>query len=200
MASIAKDPGGRRRILFVAPDRKRKTIRLGKVSQRTAESVKLRVEHLVAAAIHGHALDAETARWLADIPDELANKLARVGLVPKREQAVLGPYLRSYFEKRIDVKGDTKVVWGHTRRNLLAFFGDNKPLREITAGDAEDFRLYLPGEGLAATTIHKRLQVARQFFQAAVKRGLIPANPFPRCERPGWRCLRAVLLCEAGDC
>ena len=31
MASISKDAGGKRRILFVASDGKRKTIRLGKV-------------------------------------------------------------------------------------------------------------------------------------------------------------------------
>ena len=41
MASIGKDPNGYRRILFVAPDGKRKTIRLGRVSQKTAEGVKM---------------------------------------------------------------------------------------------------------------------------------------------------------------
>ena len=47
MASIARDKNGRRRILFVAPDGKRPTIRLGKVSQRTAEAIKYRVEQLL---------------------------------------------------------------------------------------------------------------------------------------------------------
>ena len=37
MASIGKDPGGRRRILFVAQNGKRRTIRLGKCSQKQAE-------------------------------------------------------------------------------------------------------------------------------------------------------------------
>jgi hypothetical protein len=44
VASIAREKNGNRRILFVAPDGKRPTIRLGKVSQRTAESIKYRVE------------------------------------------------------------------------------------------------------------------------------------------------------------
>jgi len=47
MASIAKDKNGCRRILFVAPDGRRPTIRLGKVSQRAAEGVKDRVEQLL---------------------------------------------------------------------------------------------------------------------------------------------------------
>jgi len=37
MASITKQPNGRRTIQFVGPDRKRRSIRLGKVSQRYAE-------------------------------------------------------------------------------------------------------------------------------------------------------------------
>jgi hypothetical protein len=55
MASVANDPGGRRRILFVAPDGSRKTLRLGKVAQRAAEGVALRVEHLLQAKLIGEA-------------------------------------------------------------------------------------------------------------------------------------------------
>lgn len=62
MASIARDKNGCRRILFVAPDGRRPTIRLGKVSQRAAESVKFRVEQLLAAKLTGHALEVATAK------------------------------------------------------------------------------------------------------------------------------------------
>jgi hypothetical protein len=55
MASIGNDPGGRRRILFVDIDSKRRTIRLGKMAKRQAEAIKVRVEHLVAAKISGTA-------------------------------------------------------------------------------------------------------------------------------------------------
>ena len=53
MASISKDPGGRKRILFVAPDKKRKTIRLGKVPGRAAEAIKVKVEALLASKVSG---------------------------------------------------------------------------------------------------------------------------------------------------
>ena len=46
MASISKDPNGNVIIQFVGGDKRRRTIRLGKVSQKTAEAVKLKVEHL----------------------------------------------------------------------------------------------------------------------------------------------------------
>ena len=44
-------PGGKKRIQFFNPAGERKTIRLGKVSQRSAESVKYRVEQLLEALI-----------------------------------------------------------------------------------------------------------------------------------------------------
>jgi len=46
MASISREPNGHRTIQFVAVDGKRKSIRLGKVSQHAAESVKAKVEVL----------------------------------------------------------------------------------------------------------------------------------------------------------
>jgi hypothetical protein len=61
MASIADDPGGRRRILFVAPDGVRKTIRLGRVDRKTAESICRHVEELTAARLSGQPLRTETA-------------------------------------------------------------------------------------------------------------------------------------------
>jgi hypothetical protein len=62
MASISKQSNGRRTVQFVAPNGKRKSIRLGKVSQNDALTIKLKVEKLVAASITGHGLDSETAR------------------------------------------------------------------------------------------------------------------------------------------
>jgi hypothetical protein len=68
MASISKDDGEQRRIQFVGPDKKRHTVRLGKVSQRAAEAVRFRIEQLLAAKLTGHAIETDTVRWLADIP------------------------------------------------------------------------------------------------------------------------------------
>ena len=50
MASIGHDQNGLRRILFVCPkDGSRKTVRLGSVSKRDAEAIKIRVERLSAS-------------------------------------------------------------------------------------------------------------------------------------------------------
>ena len=99
MASITRQTNGRRMIQFVAADGKRRSIRLGKVSQRTAEAIKIKVEQLNTATIAGHTPDDETARWLAGLDQVLAKKLARAGLIvdSDRHTATLGPFLDQYI-------------------------------------------------------------------------------------------------------
>jgi len=181
MASISKQPNGRRTIQFVNADGKRRSIRLGKISQRNAEAVKHRIEQILAAQLTGHAIDGETARWIANLDAKLAAKLTRAGLIPKQlqqEATRLGPFLADYLDRRIDVKPGTKEVWGHTVRNLVDCFGPERDISTINDGHAEDFKMYLIALPLASTTVQKRLQFARMLFKAALKRRLIETNPF----------------------
>jgi integrase len=178
MASITKQPNGRRTIQFVGVDGKRRSIRLGKVSQRAAEAVKVRVEHLVSAKAGGTALDPETARWLAGIADDLRDKLVAVGLVAKRASAPLGEFLDGFVEHRTDVKPATKVIWRNVKRNLKNYFGEQRVVRTIDTSDAHGFREYLVGLGLADATIFRRLNFTRQFFTVMRRRKLIEENPF----------------------
>ena len=82
MASISKESNGRKTIQFGGGQRKRKSIRLGKASMKTAEEIKTRIEYIDSANRSGIAIDPETAQWLARIDDDLAGKLAAVGLIP----------------------------------------------------------------------------------------------------------------------
>jgi len=126
-------------------------------------------------------MEADLAQWGTDLEPRLAKKLARVGLIPKPEAkaaATLGPFLMDFTTRRIDVKPATKEVWSQVVRNLMDHFGADRDLGGITEADAEDFKMYLIGQKLAPTTVHKRLQFARMFFRAAKKRKLIVDNPF----------------------
>ena len=182
MASIARDPHGRKRILFVGPDGNRKTIRLGKTSQKQAEAFKVKLEALVAASF-SRSMDNETACWIGDLPDEMHAKLAAVGLVTARTatktpSATLGQFLAEYTESRSDVKPGTQTVFGRCVKHLLAFFGPDKLLADLSAGDADAWRLYLVKYGLAENTIRRTCGIARQFFRSAMRRKLISENPF----------------------
>ncbi len=178
MASITRETNGRKTIQFVGADKRRRSIRLGRASLRVAEAVKVRVEHLVAASITGHAVDAETGRWVADLDDVLRDKLAAVGLVAKREAATLATFIDGYIRTRSDVKPGTVIVYGQTRRNLVEHFGSDKLLRDVSPGNGDEWRLSLIQQGLANATVSRRCGIAKQFFRAALRLRLITSNPF----------------------
>lgn len=164
MACILKDKNGTRRIQFYDSDRKRKQIRLGKCPQKLAEAIKVKVEAPITAMAANQPVDAETAKWVSGLETAMANKLAGVGLAPKRRNATLGELLKVFYDRN-DVKPSTKVVWEQPRRNLIEFFGESKSIHQITPALAEDFHQYLVGQGLAAWTVHKRLQFCRMLFR-----------------------------------
>ncbi len=178
VASITKDPNGRKRLLFVAPDGKRKAIRLGKMSLRAAESIKSKIEDLISSKTSGCAWSNETARWVAEIPDALADKLAAVGLVEAKGRAALGVFLEDYIQSRHDAKPGTIDHLRRVQNDLIDCFDAEKPLRDFTPGNADGFRLYLIGRKLAENTVRRRCGRAKQFFTAAVRRGLVFSNPF----------------------
>src|SRR5262249_51727093 len=157
MASIANDPGGRRRILFVASDESRKTIRLGKIDRKSAEAIARHVEALLAAKIGGQPVPTDTGAWLTNIGAALRDNLAAVRLVRAPQRGALGEFLRSYILSRPDVKPATLEVWQQPCRNLTEFFGHDKPLRNITPGDCDQFKAWLLTQDLAPATVAKRL-------------------------------------------
>jgi integrase len=184
VASIVNDPNGRRRILFVAPDESRKTIRLGKIDRKSAESICRHVEALLSAKMGGQPIPRDTAGWLAGIGAALRDRLAAIGLVEAPKRAALGEFLRSYILSRPDVKPATLDVWQQPCRNLTEFFGDDKPLRSITTGDCDQFKAWILTQKLAAATVARRLSFARTFLHVARKHKLIDENPFSEVKIP----------------
>ena len=181
MASVSSDDRDNRRIQFTHPDGRRKTIYVGQVSKKQAESIKLKVEALIAAAKARLPLDAETAGWTAAVSDELAGKLAAVGLIPQRQSETLGGFLAGYIDRRrADSKGGTVINIERVATELNAFFGEGTGLRDITRQRADEFRThYLTRTPkLAPATIHRRLKTARMFFAHAVEMSLVDTNPF----------------------
>ena len=181
MASISTEPNGCRTIQFVALDGRRPSIRMGRASPKRVEGVKLRVEGIVDALKAGVALDAELQAWLDGIDRVLHDKLAQVGLVTPREVlavVTVKGFIDGYIERRKDVKPATREIWRQTGRNLENHFGADRDIASISEADALDFKQHLIDEKLAATTVAKRLQTVRSFFNDARRRKLIPVNPF----------------------
>lgn len=192
MASLLKDKNrltgkfnGCRTIQFVSRDGVRKCIRLGKISHRNAEAIKVKVEAIVAAAFSQHSWDNETSLWVGKLAPKLYDKLAKVDLLPRRKDAMqetLAAFLDSFIASQ-DVKKSTRVVYGHTRRCLVKYFGADKTLSEISPGDADDWRKWLKSnQNLSPNTIRRRCGIARQFFKYGVRKRLLAENPFAEIE------------------
>lgn len=177
MASISKKPNGSRVIQYVEGKRRR-TIYIGKCSERHAEQVRNRVELLQAAKLSGQPVDPETLAWLMKIDDALHAKLAKVHLVDERGISQLGPFMENYLASRKDLKDSTRVNLAYAQGELLEHFGANRLIQSITEGDADEFRQFLFGKGLGENTVRRKCGRARQFFNAAIRKRIIVANPF----------------------
>ncbi len=185
MASITREPNGRKTIQFIAPDRRRRSIRLGKYAMRSAETVRVHVEAILSSINSRSPLESKTADWLGEIGEDLHAKLAAVHLVEPRQTTAslairtLKGLLVAFDGDKLKAKESTRVSWGHTRRNLLEFFGESKDIVTVSEADADKWAEWLDAEQeLSAPTIRKRCGNAKQFFRFAVKKRLIPANPF----------------------
>lgn len=181
MASITSDGNGNRTIQFVAADKKRRSIRLGKVPKKLAEAVKLRVEALNAAAITRLPWDADLAAWVAGIGEQLAAKLAAVKLIPLRESRKLKEFLDNYIAGRAGdgaTKPATLITIHRVSHDLVDFFKAGADLRGINTEEAEKFKKYYQDKGLAPATSYRRLKMAKMLFGFAMKLKLVSENPF----------------------
>jgi hypothetical protein len=201
MASVSTNKTTGERTLQFTLAGKRKSIWLGTMSKRDVTKWKESVEELVAAKMQNNrAPYDETSRWVAGLDIRLHSKLVKAGLAEPREsekkaeRTDLAAFITSYIAGRTDVKPATEIVYGHTKRCLVEFFGSTKPLASITPGDADDWRRWLSrptaegGQGLSESTARRRCGIAKQYFRAAVRRRLIAENPFADMKgdwRPG---------------
>ena len=185
MASLCKDANGNKRIIFVDTDGKRKPIRLGKMPMEAARQIKTKVEHLVGAKTSRCAWNAETALWVSELDTVLADKLAAVGLIPrrnapesKRANTHLGDFVKSYIAGReADAKPNTLSNLRQAERFLIQFLESEKLIREVTPGDADEYRRWL-ADKVGDNTARRHLGRAKQFFRAALRKRLIVENPF----------------------
>jgi len=180
MASVTKDKNGHRKVQFCpVGGGPRKTIRLGDVTAKQANTVKVNIESIMGATLTRTPIDAVTAHWISDLDDSMHNRLARVGLVPARARvnATLDSMLTSFFAG-VEVKPATKVRMEQARTALLEYFGPDKAVRSIGETDAEEWRAKLRADGYAAATVSRTVLYARQMFRWAVRRGMAIINPF----------------------
>ena len=147
------------------------------------------IEDLAVCAGTGATPRPATRAWISTLAAPFFARLERAGLLeregadPAEGQAcsTLAVWLESYIAGRTDLKDGTRINLAQAQADLVAFFGAEINLDELTPGDAEDFRIWLESQRqptLGRGTAARRVKRARQFLSAAVKRRLIAENPF----------------------
>ena len=183
------------RVQFAIDD-ERRTVRLGKIPEKSARTWLHRIEALVACKVGGIPFDADLAGWLRDLPEDAHGRLAAVGLVAGRQavEVVTLQALCDAFTTRAVVKAGTAAAYKQTLDSLLTFYGAEKPITAITVESADEWRAWVATdrEGkssrttkrtttdnrLAPATVAKRVNVARCLFGRAVRWEWLTKNPF----------------------
>jgi len=181
VATVVTYGGGLRRVEFsLLPNGPRRIIRLGRLNAKAAASFKARVEAIIADRLANRPHDAELAAWLGGLEESTLAKLQAAGLADGvgLSQTTLGAFLERCFAT-LSVKAGTRTFYGHTRRNLEAFFGLARPLREIAPADADAWRAWLvENQKLSPATVARRVIAARTLWRRAVRWKLAAENPF----------------------
>jgi len=182
MASLNYESNGSKNVRFNLPgETTRRKISLGKMNRKTARSVKTKIEDLIYAHIAGFALDGETSRWVAELPDDLYERIARTGILPKRERReklTLKEATQKYYAMRQDAKASTRNVWEQGHDKLMEFLREDYLMADVSEVNAEEFEQWLIGKGYAAATCRKRIAVCKMLWKWAVKRGYAESNVF----------------------
>ena len=183
MASIVNN-NGLRSIFFFDKDGKRKAFRLGRVSKEQALYVKVRLLDLIKASTTGSSIiKDETARWLAERDDRTYARLVELGLAQPRVKVEplrgpsLGTFIDGYIKTRLTVKFGTIHSWKMTRRDLVQFWGEDKDITAITAGDVDEWADKMRAK-YAAATAGRRAGIAKQFFRWGRRKKILVENPF----------------------
>jgi len=183
MASISTDSNGNRTIQFIAGDRRRRSIRLGKLDMKTTRDVKRRIEDLNAAKISNQPLSRDLAEWLNDIEPSFYQRLVAVDLVARREEVArhipLSEFLNDFLAKREGAKESTLSAIRVAINRINAYFGDDTPIASITPGEADDWLTWMKvKKKYEPPTIARQVKHAKRFFRSAVRLKLIKENPF----------------------
>jgi len=77
----------------------------------------------------------------------------------------------------------TATVWGRARNHIEKFFGPEQQLRDVTVGQAKEFRRYLLTQ-LAEDTTRRTCGIVKQFPEDAIDHDLVAKHPFKHRDIP----------------
>lgn len=161
---------------FKNPAGKRFTLRIGGLTQRNANSFRVRLDELISAVMANLTPSPEIVGWVQGLPKVVQEKLARVGLITLKESIGLGDYRDRFMHLKRDKKKSTLTAIRVCTDRLVKFFGKDRRLEKIRPGDIDSFMTHLRTT-ISQATVSQTVKKAKMMFGQAVRDGLISANP-----------------------
>jgi len=185
MASLYK-VGTTYRILFSDGNGKRKSIWLGKMPKKAAETVLSNVEAIISYRLANRSLPTEVSSWLGGLSDDMLKKLAKAGLATYERHTA--DELWTQFRKwknGDDVEKTTLNVYDHAERRFFAFFDRNTDLRNLQSEHFETWKTFLmteyrnprTGKPLAVATVAGTVTKVKAVFNWAKRQKWIDSSP-----------------------
>lgn len=185
MASIASEARRGttyRRVWFYDRDNQRRAIRLGAVNMKAAEAIACKVEALNSCLISGCDPGNELAAWIADLGDDMRQKLRSAGFerfVPDKQRVGLDAFIGEYIGTLGDYSERTRLNERNTRKKLTAFLGVDRDMASVKVEDAIRWRAWLAETlKLSEATISGHIKRTRHYWAMAIERGICRDNPF----------------------
>jgi hypothetical protein len=171
--SVARKNGKAWRIELSNGEKRPTVISLGKTPKKAAELCLSMVEQIAAANAAGQSYPVEVSAWTANIGDELHTKLVNAGLLRQRQRRTLGAFIADYIAERSDWKPATLSSFRTASGKLMAFFGKDTPLVNVTAEQCHKYKAELLRKHSQGYTA-KQIERGRNLFNAAKNRKLLP--------------------------
>ncbi|MGC6448540.1 MAG: tyrosine-type recombinase/integrase [Rubripirellula sp.] len=179
MASLETSEGGYYKLKTIFKG-KRRTIYLGRVSKRDAQTIKINVEQLQSSRVAGVAIAPMQALWLSEITgSKLHDRLVELGLADQAQRASEDITLVDFWSEYIDsqhMAEQTSYLYANTLRDISGFFGAEKLIKDITSDDVRKLRSWFQKRGQAEATWRKKLSRLKTILGAAIKQGVISGN------------------------
>lgn len=168
---------------------KRPKIRLGIKNDRESKRIYEKIEDLINAKNNGIVISDECLTWLKKIINSKLfadlSKFGLTGTLSIKKGQDLSTFLKEYIESRKGIHKPWTIKNQHTAANLLlAFFGNNKNISDITQADGENFFNNLSSKKYAPATISRAMRRAITFFKFAQKSKILLDNPFSGIKLP----------------
>lgn len=184
MASLRKESDRGRtgwRLQF-RHDGDRRSLWLGGINKRQADTIARHVEELADAFAKNMPASPEAVNWANDlaVDGRLYSTLLKWRLVEPR-QAInpLDRVCKTFFERLIAERweGRTATNYKQGARSFVEHFGNDRTLASISPAEFDAWHRWMVKQGLAKATANKRAKMVKTMLKEAVRARIIAESP-----------------------